>query len=165
MQLIYSLPRCVTTQINSWLMPSSHQRFCSHRKSRNQKRTPHRCSLWTDSVRLCSTGQTRSSEEAFNYSNVSVSDHSPVISSMTNQVVHMLKNAFLYPGAKTELKHIFLTCASTVGSACRWRRGIQSAAQPAQVSWDCHSGCLGLTGLTSTTWRSRHNPGPWATTD
>lgn len=36
---------------------------------------------------------------------------------------------------------------------------IQSASQPAQVCWDFHSGCLGLTGLSSSTWRSRHNPG------
>lgn len=28
---------------------------------------------------------------------------------------------------------------------------IQSAAQPAQVCWDFHSGRLGLTGLTGTT--------------
>lgn len=145
-------------------MPSSHQRFLGHQKSRNQKRTPIDVVLCRLTLQYRPNQKLRRSiwlQQHQCFRSLTCDQRSQ----MDNQVVNMLKNAFLYPCAKTKLKHIFLTCASTGGSACRWRRGIQSTAQPAQVSWDCHSGCLGLTGLTSTTWRSRHNPGPWATTD
>lgn len=187
-RVIYSLLRCLRPGINSWHVSSSYRIILSHQKSINQWKTPRGSnSLSTDCVFNLGTIGT-SSDQTWQdrlcpkkIKSEAVRQH--LITSTC--MIHQLHPPSLYRDTGQRSKQsgnhftsqviclfsvqndwdLFLLPACLQVGLHASGVEVQSAAQPAQVCWDFHSGCLGLTGLPGTAWRSRHSPELWAIAD